>query len=168
MAHTNSVPSGVYIIGVKSETQEAAEYDFLPVFSQQPFSQMNPDGSETVNGLLLPVNIPDGTPAHPGVNYVIALAIQPIQVQDVIVTNTFFSCEFWRSRRPPLAWRQNQWSCNNHNSPLPTFPPDGYDFIYDTSPTPIPGFSAAGRAGQSERLARQAGCRSVWILTGGG
>ena len=163
VAYTNSVPSGVYIIGVKSETQEAAEYDFLPVFSQQPFSQMNPDGSETVNGLLLPVNITDGTPAHPGDNYVIALAIQPIQVQDVIVTNTFFSQNFG-DLVGLFSHGGKSVVLNNHNSPLPTFPPDGYDFIYDTSPTPIPGSQPPDGPGSLNDFQGQQAV-GPWILT---
>ena len=87
VAYSNAVAGQYYYIGVKSETQEAANYGFLPVFSQQPFSQQNADGTVSVNGLFLPVFIPDGTPKHPGVNFIFALAVQPVQVQNVIVTN---------------------------------------------------------------------------------
>ena len=59
------MPDGVYYIAVKSETQVAAEYDFLPVFSLYPFSPMDANGNETVNGLLMPVNIPDGSTRIP-------------------------------------------------------------------------------------------------------
>ena len=45
-------------------------------------------GVQTVNGLLLPMPIPDGSPAHPGIAYIVALAIYPIDVESVIVSNT--------------------------------------------------------------------------------
>ena len=52
------------------------------------------NGIETVNGLLLPMAIPDGSPAHPGPAFVFALAIQPIEVQDVIVSNQIWHQNF--------------------------------------------------------------------------
>jgi subtilisin-like proprotein convertase family protein len=163
VAYSNSVPDGIYIIGVKSETQEAAEYDFLPVFSQLPFSQMNPDGSETVNGLLLPVNIPDGTPAHPGINYVFALAVQPIQVQDIIVSNTFFSQNFG-DLTGLFSHGGKSVVLNNHDSPVPTVPPDIFSFVYDDSPTPIPGSQPPDGPGSLNNFQGQQGI-GPWILT---
>ena len=82
-----SKPGEVYYVGVKSENQMASEYDFIPIFSNIPFSQTNNNGDEYVNGQPVPVNIPDGTPANPGVNYVFGLAIFPIEVGDITVTN---------------------------------------------------------------------------------
>ncbi len=60
-------PGEVYYVGVYSEDQEASEYGFIPIFTDIPFSQMNPNGSQIVNGLTVPVNIPDGSTAHPGI-----------------------------------------------------------------------------------------------------
>ncbi len=138
MAYTNAQADYVYYIGVKSETQVAAEYDFLPVFSLFPFSQQDANGNETVNGLLVPVNIPDGSPAHPGVNYVIALAIQPVSVQNVTVTNNFQSQNFG-DLVGVLQHSGKNVVLNNHNSPPPTIFPDIYDFVYDQSPQPLVG-----------------------------
>ena len=73
---TNSAPGQVYYVGVKSEDREAAEYAFLPVFTDVPFSGLDQNGNQIVNGLLLPVYIPDGNNAHPGVTNVFALAIR--------------------------------------------------------------------------------------------
>ena len=53
----------------------ASEYAFMPIFTDTPFSPLDQNGNQIVNGLLLPVNIPDGSPAHPGVTNVFALAI---------------------------------------------------------------------------------------------
>ena len=83
---TNSAPGQVYYIGVNSEHQVASEYGFLSVFTSTPFSQ-NEERQSTVNGSLLPVNIPDGRPAHPGIAYVFGLAIYPMQVGQVVVND---------------------------------------------------------------------------------
>ena len=88
VAYSNSAPGKVYYIGVYSEDQEASEYGFIPIFTDIPFSQMNPNGSQTVNGLTVPVNIPDGSTAHPGIARIFALAIDPMQVKRVVVNNT--------------------------------------------------------------------------------
>ena len=84
---TNSTPGEVYYIGVKSEDQMGSEYDFLPVFSNIPFSGLDENGDEHVTGIPVPVGIPDGTPANPGVNYVMGIAMYPINVGDITVTN---------------------------------------------------------------------------------
>ena len=84
---TNSTPGQVYYVGVKSEDQMASEYGFLSVFTSTPFSQMQPNGNQIVNGLNVPVNIPDGTPAHPGSAYVFGLALYPMLVGEVVVTD---------------------------------------------------------------------------------
>ena len=76
---SNSTPGEVYYIGVQSEDQMGSEYDFFPVFSSTPFSSLDNNGDETVTGVPVPVAIPDGTPANPGVNFVMGLAIYPIQ-----------------------------------------------------------------------------------------
>jgi subtilisin-like proprotein convertase family protein len=83
VADTNSQPGEIYYIGVQSEDQMASEYDFLPIFSAQQFSTMQ-NGVQTVYGQLLPVNIPDGSPKHPGIAYIFGLAIYPMTVNQVI------------------------------------------------------------------------------------
>ena len=56
------------------------------MFSQTPFSQMS-GGNQIVNGVPVPVNIPDGSPAHPGAGYVFGLALYPMTVGTVTVCN---------------------------------------------------------------------------------
>jgi subtilisin-like proprotein convertase family protein len=85
--YTNSAPGQVYYVGVQSEDQMAAEYAFLPVFTDVPFSEQDQNGNQIVNGLLLPANIPDGNNAHPGVATIFALAVTPMVVEKVTVTN---------------------------------------------------------------------------------
>jgi subtilisin-like proprotein convertase family protein len=88
VAYTNSQANNVYYVGVKSEDQMAAEYGFIAVFSDKPFSTMQ-NGNEIVNGVPLPLNIPDGNNAHAGVRYVFGLALTPMEIRRVVVTNTF-------------------------------------------------------------------------------
>lgn len=85
--YTNSAPGEVYYIGVQSEDQMAAEYSFLPVFTDVPFSSLDQNGNQIVNGLLLPMQIPDSSNGHPGVTNVFALAVIPMEVEKVTVTN---------------------------------------------------------------------------------
>jgi subtilisin-like proprotein convertase family protein len=126
---TNSVPGKVYYVGVKSEDQMASEFGFLSVFTAQPFSVVQ-NGAETVNGLLLPVNIPDGSPAHPGVGLIFALAIYPIDVGSVIVNNTITHQNFG-DLIGTLNHNGISAVLNNHDS-LGS-PPGPYSFIYDDS-----------------------------------
>ena len=94
VAYSNSVQNQVYYIGVKSEDHLATEYGFLPVFSAYPFSTMNSDGSESVNGLTLPMAISDGTPKNPGTALVFALALYPLTIDEVIETNGIWHQNF--------------------------------------------------------------------------
>ena len=82
---SNSTPGQVYYIGVQSEDQMACEYDFLPEFSNIPFSQLNPNGDETVT--FFPVDIPDPVGNLPGYTNTLGLAIYPVALQRVVVTN---------------------------------------------------------------------------------
>ncbi|MDD5139466.1 MAG: S8 family serine peptidase [Verrucomicrobiales bacterium] len=157
---TNSAAGQPYYVGVKSETAIAAEYGFLPVFSQQPFSQSGPNG-ETVNGLLLPMDIPDGSPAHPGVRYIFALAIQPIQVQDVIVSNTIVH-ENFGDLTGVLSHNGKGVVLNNHET-LGN-PPGPYSFIYNDGPAPVAGSRPSAGPGSLQFFQGQQGV-GPWILT---
>jgi subtilisin-like proprotein convertase family protein len=161
VAYTNSTMGQVYYIGVKSETQEAAEYDFLPVFSQLPFSETDANGNEIVNGLLLPVNIPDGSPKYPGTAYVFALAVQPVQVQDVIVSNQIVHQNFGDLVGVFSHDGQNV-VLNNHDSLYNDL--GIYNFIYDDSPSPIVGSQHPAGPGSLNYFQGQQGI-GPWILT---
>jgi subtilisin-like proprotein convertase family protein len=87
VVYTDSAPGKVYYIGVYSEDREAAEYGFIPIFTDIPFGQPGPNGAQIVNGLNVPVDIPDGSPAHPGKGYVFAIALYPMEMNRVVVTN---------------------------------------------------------------------------------
>lgn len=110
---SNAQPNEVFYIGVKSEDQEAAEYAFAALFSRNPFSQMGPNGEEYIQGINVPTAIPDGSPDHPGVSRTIALAVQPILVQRVVVTN-FFEHQNFGDLVGPLSHSQISVVLNNH------------------------------------------------------
>ena len=84
---SNSTPGQAYYIGVQSEDQMAAEYGFLPEFSNVPFSQLNSNGDETVT--FFQVDIPDGTAYLPGYTNTLGLAIFPVELERVVATNDF-------------------------------------------------------------------------------
>jgi subtilisin-like proprotein convertase family protein len=161
VVYTNSMANQVYYIGVKSETQVASEYAFLPVFTQTAFSQMNPDGSETVNGIPLPVPIPDGSPAHPGVGYVFALALQPIVVQSVVV-NDQITHQNIGDLIGTLGFNGINDVLNNHDS---LFNDQGiYNFTYDDSQNPVPNSQPSDGPGSLNNYVGQQGA-GAWILT---
>ena len=160
VADTGSKAGQVYYVGVKSETAIASEYGFLPVFSQQPFSQMR-NGIETVNGLLLPRPIPDGSPIHPGLAYVFALAIQPIEIQNVVVSNQIVHQDFG-----DLIGKMNHNNkgviLNNHDS---VYNSSGtYNFTYDSSPSPVTDSQPPDGPGSLQSFQGQEGI-GPWMLT---
>ena len=159
---TNSTPGQIYYVGVKSEDQEAAEYAFVPVFTSTPFSQMNANGDETVNGVPLPVNIPDGSPAHPGSGYVFALALQPVEVGNVVITNTVEHQNFG-DLIGVLSFNGISTVLNNHDS-LPN-PPGPYQLIYDDSGSGnFAGSQLSDGPGSLNSFDGQQGV-GAWILT---
>ncbi|HEV2394676.1 MAG TPA: S8 family serine peptidase [Verrucomicrobiae bacterium] len=87
LIYSNATP-GAYYIGVKSESQEAAEYTFLGLLCEQPFAQIDAQGNQLVRGIPSPALIPGATAAQPGEGYVFCLAPYTMPVHRVIVTNT--------------------------------------------------------------------------------
>ena len=121
------------------------------------------NGNETVNGLLMPVNIPDGSNAHPGVTYVFALAVQPIQVQNVIVTNTFLSQNFG-DLVGTLQHSGISVVLNNHNSPPPTSRRTFSILFMTTARSPVIGSQPPDGPGSLNDFQGQQGI-GPWILT---
>jgi subtilisin-like proprotein convertase family protein len=162
-----SIPGEVYYVGVYSEDQEASEYGFIPIFSQQPFSQMNPNGSQSVFGVPLPVDIPDGTPAHPGSGYVFGVALYPMQVQQVVVNNLIAHQNFGDLIGTLTHGGNNGLSgsivLNNHDS---LYNSSGiYTQIYDDSgQNNIIGSQLSDGPGSLNTFTGQQG-NGVWLLT---
>jgi subtilisin family serine protease/subtilisin-like proprotein convertase family protein len=127
---TNSQSGEVYYIGVKSEDQMASEYAFLPVFTATPFSQMR-SGNQIVNGFVVPANITDGTPAVPGYVDVVGIAIYPIQVRRVVVTNQVWHQNFGDLIGTLSLNGGHPDVLNNHD--LLGGSPGPYTLIYDDS-----------------------------------
>jgi subtilisin-like proprotein convertase family protein len=130
VTYSNSVLGDVYYVGVKSEAQEGSEYGFVSLFSQNPFSSTDANGNEYVQGIPLPVNIPDGSTAHPGKAYVFAIATTPIDVERVVVTNTILH-ENYGDLLGVLKHNSTSVVLNNHGSKIN--PPGPYTTIYDDS-----------------------------------
>ena len=126
---TASQHGQVYYIGVYSEDQMAAEYDFLSVFTATPFSQMQ-NGNQLVNGINVPINILDGSTAHPGIAYVFGLAIFPMEVGQVVVNDSIVHQNFG-DLIGTLNHNDITSVLNNHDS-LGN-PPGPYNFTYDDS-----------------------------------
>ncbi|MGH7992319.1 MAG: LamG-like jellyroll fold domain-containing protein, partial [Limisphaerales bacterium] len=120
----------VYYIGVKSEDQEAAEYGFISIFSATPFSQMQ-NGNQIVNGVPVPVSIPDGSPKVPGKGFVFGLALYPMQVGTVTVSNQITHENFGDLIGTLTLNGGHADVLNNHDS----FgsPPNTYNLLYDDS-----------------------------------
>ena len=162
-----SIPGEVYYVGVYSEDQEASEYGFIPIFSERPFSQMNPNGSQSVFGVPLPVDIPDGSPAHPGSGYVFGLALYPMQVQQVGVTSLIAHQNFGDLIGTLTHGGNNGLSgsivLNNHDS---LYNSSGiYTQIYDDSGQgDIAGSRPSDGPGSLNTFTGQQG-NGVWLLT---
>jgi subtilisin-like proprotein convertase family protein len=140
--YTNSVPvsaggtPSVYYVGVKSEDQMASEYAFMPVFSATPFGSLNANGDQVVNGLVLPMAIPDGGNPHPGVTLVFALAVMPMTVEKVTVTN-LDEHENFGDLLGILTFREQSVVLNSQRSRLDTF--GAAPLVYDDSVNPATG-----------------------------
>jgi subtilisin-like proprotein convertase family protein/sugar lactone lactonase YvrE len=130
VVYTNAQPNEVFYVGVKSESHMAVEYGFVPIFSQNPFSGMDTNGNVTMNGLNVPQPIPDGTPSHPGVARVFMVNVNPIQIENVVVTNVILHQNFG-SLVGSMTHDGKSVVLNNHDS-LGS-PPGPYTLWYDDS-----------------------------------
>lgn len=158
---TNSTHGEVYYVGVKSEDHEGSEYAFLPVFTSTPFSQLNQNGDEIVNGLLLPMPIPDGSNLHPGATNIFALAINNIVVGNVIITN-WIPHQNFGDLIGTINFDDVASVLNNHDALGNTF--NSAPIVYDDSSNPIPGSRHTDVPGNLENY-RGKPAIGPWILT---
>lgn len=85
---TNAPLGEVYYIGVKAEDQQAAEFGFVALSSNEPFDEEDENGNRILRGMPYNIAIPDGSPDQPQAAYVFAIATRSFEVQRVVVTNT--------------------------------------------------------------------------------
>jgi subtilisin-like proprotein convertase family protein len=85
---TNASSARYYYIGVKSEDQQAAQFGLFGFAGDTPFSSKDSNGVVTVNGLALPVDIPDGSSEEASGVMVFAYCLEEIEMRNVVVTNT--------------------------------------------------------------------------------
>jgi subtilisin-like proprotein convertase family protein len=83
---TNAQPA-TYYVAVQCQSQEAAQYNFLGLFSALPFAQRDEQGNQVLRGVPVPAEIAAGTDAQPGTTYLLALASEPVPLHRVVVTN---------------------------------------------------------------------------------
>ena len=167
--YTNSKPGDVYYIGVKSEDRMAAEYDFIPIFTDIPFGQLNGNGDQVVNGLNVPVPIPNGSPAHPQSAYVFAIAPMEMQIERVVVTNTIAHQNFGNLvgvlSHGYNGAGQTGVTLNQHDEPASPPPPGPYTMVYDDSgQRDFPGSQTSDGPGSLNNFVGQEAL-GVWILT---
>ena len=81
---TNSPVNGeVYYVGVKSEDHQAAEYGFVGLSTDQPFTTFDSQGFAHVLTVPLVQPIPDGTPNRPGLGLYLAISTLPGEIRGV-------------------------------------------------------------------------------------
>jgi subtilisin-like proprotein convertase family protein len=160
IVYTNASPC-VYYLGVKSESQEAAQYGLIAMMSELPFSQMDGSGNLVLRGVPAPAPIPDGTPARPGSGYVVAVAPGPIPLHRVIVTNTL-THEMMSDLTGTLTHLGTSVVLNNHSTNQSVV---GLTFIYDDSGQgDVPGGQPPDGPGTLRAFAGQDG-GGQWLLT---
>jgi subtilisin-like proprotein convertase family protein len=128
---TNAVPGATYYAGVKSEDQQAAQYEFTVLFSQDPFG----DDNNNHFGVPTPQNIPDGSPALPGRAEVHAYVATEanVKVRRVIVTN-LITHENFGDLLGAIDHQGEKSTVLHNNQPLNNYP--GFDVYDDTGSTP--------------------------------
>jgi len=159
----NAAPGALYYVGVKAESQLAAEYMFMGVFSQQPFGEPDANGSWLLRGINLPATIPAGAAARPGVANVIAVAPAPVAVRRVVVTN-----ELWQAGFTNLicALRHGSKTAVLHNRSQPPGepPPHEYTWVYeDNGESDILGAVPTDGPGSLRDFIGEPG-RGIWLL----
>ena len=159
---TNSQPNQVYYIGVQSEDQMASEYSFLSEFSNIPFSQMTTNG-EVVQ--FFQVEIPDGPASLPGYTNTIGVAIYPMDLRRVIVTNILAvqnAGDITVSLNHSTTANANETvNLMSHNAPNTN---GIYTFVYDDSGQgDVSNSIPSSGPGSLNTYKRQQG-QGVWIL----
>lgn len=159
----DAVGGTVYYIGVKSEDHEAANYRFFGAFSRLPFSE-DDNGDLVLQGLPVPFDIPDGSPANPGAALVLAVATEPIEIRRVIVTNEL-SHQNMGDLIGNLSHDTEFAVLNNHTFAENDDTITNYTFIYeDNGEGDITGSQETDGPGSLKDFVGEEGI-GVWLLT---
>ena len=159
VAYTNVPPGEVYYIGVKSESQMGVQYSFIPIFTDTPFGSLDQNGDESVNALNAPVLIPDGTATKPGYSIVFGIALYPITLQNVIITNDIYDQNFG-DLVGSVTHSGISVGLNSHDS----IGPGAYQLIYDAEGTNTPGSRPVDGPGTLQSYVGNSG-QGVWQFT---
>lgn len=156
---SNAVP-GMYYAAVKAETQEAAQYAFMGVFSELPFARTDAQGNQLLRGFPAPAPIPAGTSAQPATAYVLAVSPVAIPVRRVVVTNVV-THPSTTDLVGTLSHGASSVVLNNHSAA-----PAGTDmFVYDdSSEGDIPGAQHSDGPGSLRDFEGAAGS-GQWLWT---
>ena len=127
IVYTNASLGQVFYVGVQCQDQMAADFGFLPIFSQNAFSQLDSNGNEVVTGLLLPATIPDGSNPHPGLYFSLGLATIPMTVGGLTVSNTI-ATQNYGDLIGVLTHDSAFSTLNNHTGPTD---PGTYTTVYN-------------------------------------
>lgn len=136
---TNAALNNIYYIGVKSEDQMAAQFDFFAIFSLLPL------GAEDANGFVrgYPMTgylIPDGSPSLPGGTRFVAITRPSLtggneSIRRVVITNSV-GHENYGDVISTVDHNSRLVVLDNHRAlqtpPYPV-PPGPYSFLYDDS-----------------------------------
>ena len=88
---TNAQPDEVFYIGVKSEDQQAAQFNIYAASSDKSFSERDSSNNIVASVFPVPAPIPDGSPDAPGGTNLFAVVYEPdVLVQRVYVTNILY------------------------------------------------------------------------------
>ena len=112
VVYSNSAAGFVYYVGVKCESQMAAEFGFVAVFSLLPFGLPGADGID-VPGANLPALIPDGSPQEPGGLNVFVINVAPCTVRRAYLQFSAYH-ENWGDLLGDLTFGANSVVLNNH------------------------------------------------------
>lgn len=129
--YTNAPMDRVYYIGVKSEDQMAAEYGFIGLSSQVPFSQ-NINGSMLMQVFPFYQDIPDGAADRPGRTNAFAIGTFPLKVGRVVVTNVITTQDLGDVVET-LSHGQTYVTLFNHNLNGQNFAGTNMVFVFDDS-----------------------------------
>jgi len=139
VSYSNSTMGAIYYIGVKSEDQQAAEFELWGIFSELPL------GTEDANGFvaaypMLGYDIPDGSPELPRGTRFVAITRASLtgvneSIRRVLITNNV-THERYGDIIATVDHNSRAITFDNHRSvPNPPYndPPGPYAFLYDDS-----------------------------------